>query len=89
MPPKIRDPKSRRIKGSYYKPKAGEWQQPVRRGYKLACCDCGLVHKMDFRVHCGRAQFRAFRAPRSTAMIRRKPHAFVLRPQRQLRKLHL
>lgn len=24
--------------------------QPVMKGYKLACCDCGLVHDMDFTV---------------------------------------
>lgn len=42
---------------SYEKPKAGQWVQPVRRGYKLACCDCGLVHTMDFRLYRGRVQF--------------------------------
>ena len=52
-------------------PKAGEWVQPVRRGYKLACCDCGLVHTMDFRIYKGRAQFRVFRNDRSTGQIRR------------------
>ena len=54
----------------YKKVKAGEWQQPVKRGYKLVCCDCGLVHHMDFRVYRGRAQFRAWRAPRLTAKER-------------------
>lgn len=51
--------------------KDGEWVQPVRRGYKLACCDCGLVHRVDFRIQAGRVQFRAFRAPRSTGAMRR------------------
>jgi hypothetical protein len=23
---------------------------PAMEGYKLACCDCGLVHDMDFKV---------------------------------------
>ncbi len=27
-----------------------EWETPVMRGYKLACCDCGLVHGMEFQV---------------------------------------
>lgn len=31
-------------------PHAGEWVQPVPQGYLLKCCDCGLVHRMDFRV---------------------------------------
>jgi len=26
------------------------WIQPVMQGYRLACCDCGLVHTMEFRV---------------------------------------
>lgn len=55
---------------AYQKPKPGEWVQPVKRGYKMACCDCGLVHTMDFRVHKGRAQFRAWRNPRATGGIR-------------------
>lgn len=56
----------------YERPKAGEWVQPIRRGYKSACCDCGLVHKMDFRVVNGRAQFRVFRDNRATAAMRRQ-----------------
>lgn len=26
------------------------WVPPLHKGYKLACCDCGLVHNMEFRV---------------------------------------
>lgn len=26
-----------------------DWQMPTRR-YKMACCDCGLVHDMEFAV---------------------------------------
>jgi hypothetical protein len=55
----------------FEEPEAGEWVQPVRVGYKMACCDCGLVHRLDFRVHKKRIQFRAFRDNRSTAMMRR------------------
>lgn len=55
----------------YEEPKPGQWVQPVRRNYKLGCCDCGLVHRMDFRVHRGRAQFRAYRDGRATASMRR------------------
>lgn len=53
---------------------AGEWIQPVRRGYKMACCDCGLVHTLDFRIHRGRAQFRAFRDNRASGQLRRWRH---------------
>jgi hypothetical protein len=55
----------------YDRPKAGEWVYPVRRGYKMACCDCGLVHKLDFRVRKGRIEFRVFRDNRATAAMRR------------------
>jgi len=58
----------------YDEPEEGEWVQPVEEGYKMACCDCGKVHKVDFRVVDGRAQFRMFDAPRSTGQIRRHRH---------------
>ena len=47
-----------------------EWQQPARRNYKMACCDCGLVHLVDFRIKGGRIQLRARRAVRHTAALR-------------------
>jgi len=55
----------------YETPAAGEWVQPVRRGYRLACCDCGLVHRVDFRIRRRRVQFRVYRHNRATAQIRR------------------
>ena len=50
---------------------SGEWIEPVRSGYKLVCCDCGLVHRIDFRVWKRRIQFRLFRDNRSTGQKRR------------------
>lgn len=60
----------------YDEPKAGEWVYPKRRGYKLACCDCGLVHRLNFRLvkrsSGGRfIQFQVFRDNRATGQIRR------------------
>jgi len=26
------------------------WIAPVRRGHRIACCDCGSVHELQFRV---------------------------------------
>jgi len=37
-------------KGNYTDVKANEWVFPKMRKYKMACCDCGLVHTMDFKV---------------------------------------
>lgn len=48
-----------------------DWIRPVETGYKLACCDCSLVHNMDFRVNEDRAEFRVSRNNRSTAQMRR------------------
>ena len=56
---------------AYSRPDEGVWVQPVRRGYKMGCCDCGLVHRLDFRLVKGRTQFRAFRDNRATAAMRR------------------
>lgn len=59
----------------YTEPDPGEWVQPRRRGYKLACCDCGLVHRIDFRLaRMGDRRYvqtRFFRDNRATAAIRR------------------
>lgn len=61
---------------SYSRPKAGEWVQPIRKGYKMMCCDCNLVHTINFRVikygrNQTKIQFQAFRNERSTALARR------------------
>lgn len=43
----------------------GEWVKPRMRKYYMKCCDCGLVHRMDFKVikH-GRGHKILFRASR-------------------------
>ena len=51
---------------------SGDWIQPVRRGYILECCGCGLDHKFDFRVYRGRAQFRAWRLPGKNRLRRNR-----------------
>jgi hypothetical protein len=48
-----------------------EWVHPLP-GYKMACCDCGLVHNLEFRIDAiGQINFRAKRNARSTAQMRR------------------
>ncbi len=49
----------------------GRWIQPIRHGYRMACCDCGLVHIIDFRVRKRHVQLRVFRDNRATGQIRR------------------
>lgn len=48
------------------------WIFPRRRGYRLGCCDCGLVHDIQFRLQGRHILFRARRNNRSTALMRRK-----------------
>ena len=45
----------------------GQWVQPRRHGYRMICCDCGLVHRVNFRLiksvdgKRNTIQFQAFR----------------------------
>ncbi len=50
----------------------GEWVQPIRKGYRVTCCDCGLVHRINIRVRKGKVQFQAFRDNRATARRRKR-----------------
>jgi hypothetical protein len=68
---------SRRVRSTYRSPAEREWIYPVSRGYRLRCCDCGLVHRIDFQVVAdarGRlmTRFRVERDNRSTAASRRE-----------------
>lgn len=72
----------------YTRPKALEWVYPVMDGYRLRCCDCGLVHNVDFQVikksrtnkagyfvakpAAGWVSFRVTRNERATAATRRR-----------------
>lgn len=60
---------TRRVR--YHVLKDGEWIRPRRRGFKEMCCDCHLVHLLEFRVVDGKIEFRASRDERATAAARR------------------
>lgn len=48
-----------------------DWIHPLS-GYRLACCDCGLVHDIETRIDdLGQVNFRARRNNRSTGQMRR------------------
>lgn len=34
----------------YHAVQDGEWVQPNMRRYYMKCCDCGLVHRLVFRI---------------------------------------
>lgn len=46
----------------------GEWVTPNMRGWKLQCCDCGIIHTLQFRIvrrgKRSHVEFRAWRHPR-------------------------
>lgn len=61
------------------------WEWPVHEGYRLACCGCGLVHDVNFRIEPVKqwvgVQFRINR--RATAAVRRgKRYAKVVKALR-------
>ena len=55
------------------------WIFPSRTKYKLACCDCGLVHDWRFRLRGKHIEFKVRVNKRSTAAIRRHDAARKLR----------
>jgi hypothetical protein len=67
---------------TYVKQKDGDWIKPVRRGYRMMCCDCGLVHTLNFKIvkrGRGRAvMFQAFRNNRATAGARQRKRSITL-----------
>lgn len=58
-------------KSEYYQVTDGEWIRVPKRGYKEQCCDCGLIHKLNFKVdEQGRIFVQTFRDPRATGGAR-------------------
>lgn len=57
----------------YKKIKDGALVTPKLKGYKMGCCDCGLVHRIDFEVTPkGRVKFRAYRDQIATKKLRKR-----------------
>lgn len=53
--------------------KDGQWIRVVAKGHKNACCDCGLVHTIDYRIaEDGALEIRFRRDKRATAKLRRE-----------------
>lgn len=45
-----------------------DWILPIMRGYKLACCDCGLVHDMEFDAVVVQSKLKSKRLIKSTTL---------------------
>lgn len=50
----------------------GQWRTPTRKNFYRACCDCGLVHREEYRVRNGRVQYRVWRDEMETGRERRQ-----------------
>jgi len=55
----------------YYKQRNGEWVRPIK-DYRFTCCDCGLVHRAEFRVTNGHIEWRCWRDNKSTKERRKQ-----------------
>lgn len=51
-----------------------DWIRPEMKEYRLACCDCGSVHRIDFRIRRGGVEYRAMKDYRATGQKRRYGH---------------
>jgi len=58
-------------RSEYFEIEDGEWVAVPARGHKNACCDCDLVHLIDYRIVDGQLEIRVKRDMRSTAALRR------------------
>ena len=45
-----------KIPKKFKKVQENKWQQPVMKDYLMKCCDCGLVHEMEFRIAYGKTK---------------------------------
>lgn len=56
---------------SYDRVADGEWFAIPRAGEKIACCDCGLTHRVKVSRRGGRVGVRFWRLPQATGGNRR------------------
>jgi hypothetical protein len=58
-------------KSEYHHVEDDEWMQVDGRDLRHACCDCGVIHDMKFRIRKGKIEYQAKRNPHATAGMRR------------------
>lgn len=59
-------------RSEYYHVTDGEWIEVQMRNNRDQCCDCGLIHRIDYRINDkGKIEMRAYRDPRATNGARR------------------
>lgn len=61
-------------KSAYKHVQPGEWVAVPMKNHRDQCCDCGLVHRMNYRIRNGKLEIQAFRdGPATGGARRRKP----------------
>jgi hypothetical protein len=55
----------------------GGQTRPRMRNFREQRCDCGLIHRLDFRIVDGRVEFQTCRDDRATAV---RPPALQVHP---------
>lgn len=51
----------------------GDWVVPSpQQGFLWGCCDCGLMHSVDFRIEDGQVEMRVYRDEAQTRTLRMK-----------------
>ena len=67
-----RKPAPKAGRSEYYHVTDGEWIEIPMRNLMDQCCDCGLIHRMNFRINAkGHLEVQAFRDARATNGARR------------------
>jgi hypothetical protein len=60
-------------KSAYYQVSDGEWIGVFLKGNKDQCCDCGLVHRINYRINAkGKIEYQVYRDERATAAARKR-----------------
>jgi hypothetical protein len=49
-----------------------KWVRMAKRNNRIGCCDCGLVHRADFRIGKLGLEMRLSRSVRETARLRKE-----------------
>lgn len=59
-------------RSAYYHVTDGEWIEVQMRNNFDQCCDCGLIHRINFRINAkGKIEMQATRDGRATAGARK------------------
>ena len=67
-----RSPGVKKPKHGYYHITDSEWITIPWRGFKEQCCDCGLIHRLNFKVNDkGELEMQTFRDGKATGGARR------------------